>query len=285
MEGLMDWILAPTILVGVLAVTLGIARLSLGREAGIQVAAQARADDGARAVPAPLLPPTPQREPEPVDTAVTDLMDRLVGLLRASVNDMTGDIALAQAASSGARVASADQSQTLRLLDANVRRMGALIDDAADLCALETGAMALASDRLDPGLLLSRACESQSPGAALHAVRLRAPALIPGLAVMADAPRLQQALDVILDHAIRITPRNGEVIVDMGHDDGVRISVRTPGVLGPTGAPLFAPPPVGSQAGFDLALARRLVEAMEGRLSFHAHPSGGAMILTLPLAA
>ncbi len=117
----------------------------------------------------------------------------------------------------------------------------------------------------------------------------------PALQVEADRDRLQQALVIILDNALRYSPTLGHVLVAMAVEDEhawVHVQDEGPGMAEEDLAHAFEPHYRGaaglagdpSGAGIGLAIARRIVEAHRGSIELQPRtPRGLKVSIGLPL--
>lgn len=115
-----------------------------------------------------------------------------------------------------------------------------------------------------------------------------------GLVLEASRPRLREALDAVLDNAVRYTPRGGRVTVSArAHDGGVALDVEDtgPGFAPTERAQVFERFFRGAAAeqtgqpgsGLGLSVVKALVEADGGRAELSDAPGGGARVtLTFP---
>ena len=113
--------------------------------------------------------------------------------------------------------------------------------------------------------------------------------------VRADAQRIQQIIQNLLQNGVRYTPEGGTLFIQLMYQGGkVICSVRDTG----EGIPDAALPyifdrfyraersrtKVAGGTGLGLAIARNLAEVHHGSLSAKNHPAGGAeFVLTLPV--
>lgn len=130
-----------------------------------------------------------------------------------------------------------------------------------------------------PEMVGQRVQDAIAEGVDLGLEATREPAWITG-----DAHALQEALDNLIDNALRYTPRGGTVTVSLGVEspDWLRIQVDDdgPGVetnlLPRLGERFFrAPDAVEGGTGLGLAIVRRIVQTHGGNLAFERSALGG----------
>jgi signal transduction histidine kinase len=184
-------------------------------------------------------------------------------------------------------------------MEREIISLGKLIDDLFEMARLDAGQVSL---RLEPSAisaLVAETIDAMDAQAARHGIALQAQVgqFIPP--VLIDPDRIQRVLYNLVQNAIRHTPADGTVIVevlDRGPD--IQVNVRDNGE-GITTADL---PHVfdrfyrgdkarsrdgdHSGAGLGLAIARRLVETHGGRIWVAQPPTGGSIFsFTVPKAA
>ena len=199
----------------------------------------------------------------------------------------------------------AEQRAHLAALTEAARGALALADDALALARLDAAGgdddpgglhVPVRPAPCDPRLVLAGVVRTLAPRAAAAGLRLdwEAEPDVPADAPL-DAARVREVLLNLAANAVRVTRRGGVALrarVEPGEGDGVRrvlalaVADTGPGLTPAAQAALFRPwaPGAGGGAGLGLLLARRLAEAMGGRLDVAgAHGRGSTFTLRLPL--
>ena len=111
--------------------------------------------------------------------------------------------------------------------------------------------------------------------------------------VSGDPARLRQLVVILVDNAVRHTPRGGSVRVqvrDDGHEAVVEVDDDGPGIRPEDMPRVFerfwrAPGSAGGGTGLGLAIAKSIVDLHEGRIEVANRPEGGARFtVRLPVA-
>jgi signal transduction histidine kinase len=180
-----------------------------------------------------------------------------------------------------------DDPPTLRRymtdLRAQVATLSVLVDDLFELVQLEEGAVLAES---------SRARLADVVGSAVDACRAQAAAKglvverrLDGAGSAGCSPRVGRVLQNLLQNAIRHTPADGTVCIEAHRrDDTVEVVVSDSGEGIPAEAldrvfdPFWRGDPSrsGTGSGLGLALAKRIVEALGGRISVQSMPARGS---------
>jgi len=166
-----------------------------------------------------------------------------------------------------------------------------LVEDLADLEAVEAPGFAPAPDRIDlaevgrqaGGILSVRARESE--------IALHLPAGDARVPAIGEFRRVLQVLLNLLSNALRYSPAGTEVFVECGQDQGrawIAVRDQGPGLDPDQAVRVFAKfERLGRKndggSGLGLYISRRLARAMGGDLTVHSAPGEGArFVLTLP---
>ncbi len=185
----------------------------------------------------------------------------------------------------------------LEVMDAEIRRLGRLIDDLFTLSRAETGSLSLACCPLDLAPLIHQVVDAFAP-LAWSSARVETitelPADLPW--VNADTLRLQQVLLNLLRNAARHTQPGGIIAVMAAAEDAtVRIEIRDTGEgIAAEDLPHIwerfyrgknASEDQADSAGLGLALVKELSEAMRGSVAVESTPGqGSCFTVRLPKA-
>ena len=187
------------------------------------------------------------------------------------------------------------QHQAVEQIRAAGARLLTLVDEVLNLADIESGRLTLEVERVDPLLIARQVCETLRPTAQTAGVDLREPPPVAGLAALADRERLRQVLTALIGNAVKYNRPGGAVLIEARQSsEGVSLSVHDtgPGLPAARMDDLFQPfNRLGREAsdvagaGLGLAVARRLIQAMGGRLEAESREDEGAVFtLHLPLA-
>jgi signal transduction histidine kinase len=176
-------------------------------------------------------------------------------------------------------------------LSDEVDQLTSLVDDLFELSRAQSGAIDLELQRLSLTDLVSDTLSGIAPVAASRGVRLEGH--IQATAdLRASAPELSRALRNILENAVRHTPTDGTVVVEVGRrGEDAFVSVLDggdgvpPEILSRIFEPGFRGDPArspGGGAGLGLVIARSFVEAHRGRITVEDGPVGARFTVWLP---
>jgi signal transduction histidine kinase/CheY-like chemotaxis protein len=163
-----------------------------------------------------------------------------------------------------------------------------LVDEIMDLSRIEAGTVGISTEAVSLGPLVEEAFQLMRPVAAGHDITLFEPVFIEATGaayVLADRQRLTQVVINLISNAIKYNRHRGTVTVEAEEDEGrIRLSVADTGAgIDPDQLPrLFTPFDRLDAAasgidgtGLGLALSRRLVEAMGGRIGVRSRRGVG----------
>ena len=173
----------------------------------------------------------------------------------------------------------------------SVGQLSKLVDDLFELAQLEAGVITTETRRSRLGEIVESALATVAVPAAEKGLRLVAE--VDTTADLTCSPRLERVLLNLLHNAVQHTPADGTVrLAATLRDDWIELAVEDTGSgirredLDRVFDPFFRADPArhGPGAGLGLALSRRIVEAMGGRISAESVAAGGARFaVSLPL--
>ncbi len=127
-----------------------------------------------------------------------------------------------------------EQREFLEIIERNGSRLIRIVGDLLMLSRLESGAVPLEMDDVDPAEIVVAAVRGQRLVAADRGIYLTV-RTVPGDPVVGDADRLGQVVDNLLSNAIKFTPRGGRVSVTaVPEDAGWTVEVSDTGIGIPT---------------------------------------------------
>jgi signal transduction histidine kinase len=172
----------------------------------------------------------------------------------------------------------------------SVAQIGRLVDDLFEFAQLEAGAIAAETRRSRVGEIVDSALASVAQGAAAK-----------GLSVTTDvdaaedvtcSPRIERVLHTLLLNAVQHTPADGTVRLAVTCSGGsLEVQVEDTGAgiaaedLDRVFEPFFRADPARhvSGAGLGLAISRRIVEALGGRITAESGSVGSRFAVSVPL--
>jgi len=178
--------------------------------------------------------------------------------------------------------------EALSEIGEDVAELERVVSDVLAAARLEKGALPLRPESTDVLSLLEKAAAKFRTSHPEHHLDVEAPDL--DGALRADPALLRRALDNVLDNAAKYTtPSAGPIVLHAeASTDGVEFEVRDPGIgIAAEDLPhVFTPFFRGDRsrtratggAGLGLALAKRIVDAHEGRMELSSIPGTGTTV-------
>jgi two-component system sensor histidine kinase CiaH len=185
-----------------------------------------------------------------------------------------------------------DATEALDDIDAEVTHLTALVDDLLLLARSDSGAVPLDCVLLDLGDVAADAASALSRTAEARGVTVLVdpePSMVEG-----DPARLRQLVMILVDNAVRHSPRGGTVTVTArvsGRVASVEVADQGPGVRAEDMPHVFdrfwrAPGAPSGGTGLGLSIARWIVERHGGRIGVANRDGAGAVFRAeLPVAA
>lgn len=187
-----------------------------------------------------------------------------------------------------------EQAELIDLIGVEVGRLERLVAEQLELARLDAGEMGIERAPVDLAVLAEQAIAPKRPVAHERGIILGTAPPADGTDTMAlaDAPRIEQVILILVDNALGHTPPGGRVTVAVGGDDRwARIVVRDTG----EGIPAADLPMVFDRfyrrddartrpgTGLGLAIARGIVQAHDGSIEVESAPGAGcAFTVSLP---
>ncbi|MEV4702977.1 ATP-binding protein [Actinoplanes sp. NPDC049316] len=176
----------------------------------------------------------------------------------------------------------------LEIVERNNVLLRQLVENLLDLAALESGHAGLTVADVDLVAVVSAAVEAVAPAAREHRITV-APGVPESLTITGDRRRLGQVVESLLDNAIKFSPDESTVRVELAADgDAAVLAVSDAGI----GVPPEDQPRVFRRlyragnarhsavrgAGLGLALSRAVVERHHGTIVLNSRPPAGTTV-------
>ena len=220
-------------------------------------------------------------EAERANLAKSDFLSRMSHELRTPLNAVLGFGQLLEME----LLHNGQQAKVKQILAAG-RHLLTLINDVLDLSRIEAGHLAVSAEAVALQPLVADCLTLLRPQAQARRISLSAPAVDDRRQARADRTRLKQVLLNLLSNAVKYNRDGGSVTVrfeDHGAHWRVCVDDSGPGLDAEQQARLFVPferLQAGNSTvegtGIGLALSRRLVELMHGRIGVHSEPGQGS---------
>jgi two-component system sensor histidine kinase CiaH len=180
----------------------------------------------------------------------------------------------------------------LRSLEGETRRMGRLVAGLLTLARADAGEGEIHPLAFDVDAMIQETVRALEPVAKARGVRLELVECRGGQ-VTADPDRLKQVLLILLDNALRFSPRGEAVQVRClraGREVELQVTDRGPGIPAQERARVFErfyqldANRDGTSGGLGLAIARWIVRAHGGTIQLHDHAPGLMARARIPLS-
>ena len=175
------------------------------------------------------------------------------------------------------------------------RHLLAMINDILDFAKIDAGRLQLSEEAVDVVLVARRAARAVEPLAQASAIAVAVTSALPELAVWADERRLRQVLLNLVSNAVKFTPKDGSVEIELSRGAGgqTQIAVRDTGIgIAAADLPRVIEPFRQADSGharrhdgtgLGLAICDRLVRLHGGTLSLTSALGRGTVVtVTLP---
>jgi len=233
-----------------------------------------------------------RQEAEAANRAKDDFLAVLSHELRTPLNATFGWVRLLRSG----RLGAAESARALEVIERNVSQQGRLISDLLDASRIVFGRLDLSPQSVDFPALVAGVVESVRPGAEAKSIILKSDLDGDAGPVNGDPDRLRQIVENILGNAIKFTPPNGAVNVQLVRDIDARLMVSDtgPGIDAELLPHIFerfkqsdsTSTRVHTGLGLGLAIVRHLVELHGGTITADSpgEDQGATFTVVLPLS-
>ena len=187
-----------------------------------------------------------------------------------------------------------ESTEFLAVAARNATRLVRLIGDLILVSQARAGRLSMEAQDVDLGQLVAEAVEAAHPLADERRVALRVRAPDGPLPLRGDPTRLRQVIDNLVSNAIKFSPAESRVELELSLSGAVAhlaVTDSGPGISPADMGRLFEPffrasstAEAVSGTGLGLAVVRAIVEAHDGRVTVESSPAGATFLVLLPAA-
>jgi two-component system, OmpR family, sensor kinase len=187
---------------------------------------------------------------------------------------------------------SESRAELLSAMHGQVERLQKLAVDLLDLSRLDAGSFELEQDRVDLAELAHMVAGEFAPAIRRGEADVQLRMSEGGVEVTCDRERVAQIMRILMDNAIRHTPKGTHVTISASRRNGtakVTVADSGPGLESGNATQVFDRFFTGDSqnggAGLGLAIAKELAQRMHGEIRLNARPGRTAFTLELPAGA
>jgi two-component system, OmpR family, sensor kinase len=226
-----------------------------------------------------------QAQLEQIDTARSQFIANASHELRTPIFSIGGFVELLR----DEDIDEETRKEFLWLMGEQIERLQKLAVSLLDLSRIDAGSLELNPEEVDLSEVVREVAGEFTPAVGRHETELDL--LLPGeVEAICDRERVAQIVRILLDNALRHTPRGTRVEVAAGRENGtaqLTVSDRGPGVSAVISDRVFERFYTGDAvrgSGLGLAIARELADRMSGTIELDSKPGETAFTLALPAA-
>jgi two-component system, OmpR family, sensor kinase len=180
------------------------------------------------------------------------------------------------------------RKEFLWLMGEQIERLQKLAVSLLDLSRIDAGSLELNPEEVDLSELAREVAGEFTPAVGRHETELDFKLADDHVEAIADRERVVQIVRILLDNALRHTPRGTRITVAAGRENGtaqLRVSDSGPGVSAVISERVFERFYTGDAvrgSGLGLAIARELADRMSGTIELDSQPGETSFTLALP---
>jgi len=185
------------------------------------------------------------------------------------------------------------QRRLLQLSRNSAERLSAMVANLLDVSRLEAGTMEYEMSRQDIVSIVKQVAEELSLKAVERQIHITVESETPAIPVICDGDRMIQVIGNIVDNALKFSPQNSTIRIEVSHNHSaseptvtVSVSDRGNGVPDDHKQKVFlkfhqilgrGKRTAGQGVGLGLAICKTIVDAHRGRIWVEDNPEGGSI--------